>query len=574
GFRFATGFGKTLSRLVRHGIGVHHAGMLPGYRRLVEQLAQQGLLKVVCGTDTLGVGINVPIRTVLMTGLAKFDGTRMRHLQAREFHQIAGRAGRAGYDTSGTVVVMAPEHDIENARRVKKAGDDPKKLKRVERKKPAEGTVSWGEQTYERLLHADPEPLQSRFKVTTGMLINLAQRPGNAFDAARHLLLGNDEPRARQRQHVRRAIALFRSLEAAEVVERFGPPGARDVRLTIDLPRDFALDQPLSPFALAALDLLDQESPTYALDLLSVLESTLDDPRQVLMAQVHKAKGEAVAEMKAEGIEYDERMELLEDVTYPKPLEDLLLPAYETFRQTQPWVGDHELRPKSVARDLSERYMTFTEYVSYYSLARSEGLVLRYLADAYKALRRVVPDAARTEEVRDLQEWLGELVRQTDSSLLDEWEALSNPTAEVRPPDLAAPPPAVTRNLRAFRTLVRNALFRRVELVALRRWIDLAELDGSFSQDAWEEGIRGYFAEHDVLGTGPDARGPGFLRIEQQPTRWVVRQVFDDPEGDHDWGITAVVDLAESDARGEAALQVVSIGRTDGSWLDDVPEPE
>ncbi len=557
---------------MRHGIGVHHAGMLPGYRRLVEQLAQQGLLKVVCGTDTLGVGINVPIRTVLMTGLAKYDGTRMRHLQAREFHQIAGRAGRAGFDTSGTVVVMAPEHDIENARRVRKAGDDPKKLKRVERKKPAEGSVSWGEQTFQRLLTAEPEPLQSRFQVTTGMLVNLAQRPGNAFEAARHLLLGNDEPRTRQRAHVRRAIALFRSLEAAQVVERFGPPGARDVRLTVDLPRDFALDQPLSPFALAALDLLNAEEPTYALDVLSVLESTLDDPRQVLMAQVHKAKGEAVAEMKAEGIEYDERMELLEDVTYPKPLEDLLLPAYETFRQTQPWVGDHELRPKSVARDLSERYMTFTEYVGFYGLARSEGLVLRYLADAYKALRRVVPDDARTEEVRDLQEWLGELVRQTDSSLLDEWEALSNPSAEVTPQDLAAPPPAVTRNPRAFRVLIRNALFRRVELVALRRWIDLGELDSSLSQDAWEQGVRGYFTEHDVLGTGPDARGPSFLRIEQQPTRWVVRQVFDDPEGDHDWGITAVVDLAESDARGEAALQVVSIGRVDGSWLDEVPE--
>ncbi len=572
-FRFATGFGKTLSRLVRHGIGVHHAGMLPGYRRLVEQLAQQGLLKVVCGTDTLGVGINVPIRTVLMTGLAKYDGTRMRHLQAREFHQIAGRAGRAGYDTSGTVVVMAPEHDIENARRVKKAGDDPKKLKRVERKKPAEGMVSWQEQTFQRLLTAEPEPLQSRFKVTSGMLLNLVQRPGNAFTHARHLLLENDEPRARQRQHVRRAIALFRSLETAGVVVRTGPPGARDARLTVDLPRDFALDQPLSPFALAALDLLNPEDPTYALDVLTVLESTLDDPRQVLAAQVHKAKGEAVAEMKAEGIEYDERMELLEDVTHPKPLLDLLEPAYEQFRQAQPWVGDHELRPKSVARDLSERYMTFTEYVSYYSLARSEGLVLRYLADAYKALRRVVPDEARTEEVRDLQEWLGELVRQTDSSLLDEWERLSDPrVAAAGPADVAAPPPAVTRNRRAFRTLVRNALFRRVELVALRRWIDLGDLDGSFPQDAWEEGIRGYFAEHDVLGTGPDARGPRLLQVVEEPGRWLVRQVFDDPEGDHDWGITAVVDLGESDARGEAALRVVAVGRVDGDWRDGVPE--
>ncbi|WP_131769829.1 DEAD/DEAH box helicase, partial [Candidatus Protofrankia californiensis] len=105
GFRFTAGFGRTLSRLVRHGIGVHHAGMLPKYRRLVELLAQEGLLKIICGTDTLGVGINVPIRTVVFTALSKYDGTRTRHLGAREFHQIAGRAGRAGYDTVGTVVV-------------------------------------------------------------------------------------------------------------------------------------------------------------------------------------------------------------------------------------------------------------------------------------------------------------------------------------------------------------------------------------------------------------------------------------------------------------------------------------
>ena len=115
-FRFSSGFGKTLSRLVRHGIGVHHAGMLPRYRRLVETLTQAGLLKVICGTDTLGVGINVPIRTVLFTALSKYDGTRTRLLQAREFHQIAGRAGRAGFDTPGRVVVQAPEHVVENER--------------------------------------------------------------------------------------------------------------------------------------------------------------------------------------------------------------------------------------------------------------------------------------------------------------------------------------------------------------------------------------------------------------------------------------------------------------------------
>ena len=561
-FRFTKGFGGTLSRLVRHGIGVHHAGMLPKYRRLVELLAQAGLLKVVCGTDTLGVGINVPIRTVLFTGLTKYDGVRTRHLKAREFHQIAGRAGRAGFDTAGTVVVQAPEHDVENARRIAKAGDDPKKLKRVERKKAPEGFVSWGKPTFERLVAAEPETLSSSFQVSHAMLLNLVQRRGDVFAHARKLLLDNHEPRPRQLKLVRQAIHVYRALLRAGVVERLDPPDAdgRTVRLTVDLQVDFALDQPLSPFAVAALELLDRESPSYALDVLSVVEATLDDPRQVLSAQRNKAKGEAVAEMKAQGMEYEERMEALEDVTWPRPLAELLEPMLETYRAGHPWVADQELAPKSVARDLSERAMTFVEYVGYYQLARSEGLVLRYLADAYRALRRTVPSHARTEDVEDLISWLGELVRQVDSSLLEEWEALRNPAAEVpaaQPVDERPPP--VTANRRAFRVLVRNAVFRRVELMALRRWIDLGELDPEFGQDAWEVAIKGYFEEHESLGTGPDARGPALFSVTEEPGRWVVRQTLDDPRGDHDWVLDATVDLAEADAAGTAVLRVEAV---------------
>ena len=563
-FRFTKGFGVTLSRLVRHGIGVHHAGMLPKYRRLVELLAQAGLLKVVCGTDTLGVGINVPIRTVLFTGLTKYDGVRTRHLKAREFHQIAGRAGRAGYDTAGTVIVQAPEHDVENAKRIAKAGDDPKKLKRVERKKAPDGFVSWGQPTFERLVAAPPETLTSSFKVTHSMLLQVVQRPGSAYEHVRHLLLDNDESRPNQRRLVRKAINIHRALLKAGVVERLAEPDAdgRVVRLTVDLQADFALDQPLSPFAVAALELLDRESPTYALDVLSVIEAVLDDPRQVLSAQRSKAKGEAVAQMKAEGIEYDERMELLEDVTWPQPLAELLHGSFEVYRGGHPWVADEELSPKSIARDLSERAMTFVEYVGFYQLARSEGLVLRYLADAFKALRRTVPEALRTEEVQDLIAWLGELVRQVDSSLLEEWEALRHP-GEIALP-VAQPvdetPPPVTANERAFRVLVRNAVFRRVELMALRRWIDLGELDPEFGQDAWEQGVRAYFDEHDVLGTGADARGPALFRITVEPGRWVVRQTLDDPRGDHDFVLDATVDLAASDEAGTAVLRVQHVG--------------
>jgi superfamily II RNA helicase len=562
-FRFTAGFGKTLSRLVRHGIGVHHAGMLPRYRRLVETLAQAGLLKVICGTDTLGVGINVPIRTVLFTGLSKYDGTRTRLLQAREFHQIAGRAGRAGFDTTGYVVAQAPEHVIENEKALAKAGDDPKKRRKVVRKRPPEGQVGWGLPTFERLRDAEPEPLRSSFKVTHAMLLNVISRPGDAFAAMKHLLTDNDEDPASQRKLIRRAFAIYRALVAGGVVERLDSPDAegRRWRLTVDLQDDFALNQPLSPLALAAIELLDRESPTYPLDVVSVIEATLEDPRQVLSAQLKKARGEAVAAMKMEGIEYEERMALLDDVTYPRPLADVLEAAYDMYRRGHPWVADYQIAPKSVVREMYEQAMTFAEYVASYGLARAEGIVLRYLADAYKALRQTVPEDARTEELTDLIEWLGELVRQVDSSLIDEWERLRDPAAA----DTAIvddKPPAVTGNVRAFRVLVRNALFRRVELAALRRYYDLGQLDADsgWDADAWEDALSEYYEEYDSIGTGADARGPALLIIETGKDYWTVRQILDDPAGNHDWAITAAVDLAASDEAGTAVLHITNVG--------------
>lgn len=566
-FRFTTKFGRNLERWVKHGIGVHHAGMLPKYRRLVERLAQAGLLKVICGTDTLGVGVNVPIRTVLFTALSKYDGTRVRRLRAREFHQIAGRAGRAGFDTVGHVVVQAPEHEIENLRALAKAGDDPKKRRKVVRKKAPEGFVSWSGETFDRLQTAEPEPLTSRFKVSHAMLLSVIGRPGNAFHAMRRLLTDNHEDKAAQRRHIRDAVAIYRSLLDGGIVERLEAPDAegRIVRLTVDLQDNFALNQPLSTFALAAFDLLDRESPSYALDMVSVVEATLDDPRQILAAQQNKARGEAVAQMKADGIEYEERMELLQDITYEKPLDELLDHAYEVYRTGHPWVGDHELSPKSIVRTMYEQAMTFVEFTNYYELARAEGIVLRYLASAYKALQQTVPDDLKTDELLDLIEWLGEIVRQVDSSLLDEWEQLANPEAvEAAGPDvLDEKTRPVTSNARAFRVLVRNALFRRVELAALRRYFDLGELDGEngWNADRWAEAMGAYYAEHDELGTGPDARGPKMLLVEEEDWGWQVRQIFDDPESDHDWGISAEVDLAASDDEGRAVVRVTGVDR-------------
>ncbi|MFJ4848389.1 MULTISPECIES: DEAD/DEAH box helicase [unclassified Streptomyces] len=567
-FRFTTKFGRNLSRYVRHGIGVHHAGMLPKYRRLVEKLAQAGLLKVICGTDTLGVGVNVPIRTVLFTALTKYDGSRVRVLRSREFHQIAGRAGRAGFDTAGLVVAQAPEHVIENEKSLAKAGDDPKKRRKVVRKKAPEGFVGWSDTTFEKLIASDPEPLTSRFRVTHAMLLSVIARPGNAFEAMRRLLEDNHEDRRSQLRHIRRAIAIYRSLLAGGVVERLDEPDeeGRIVRLTVDLQQHFALNQPLSTFALAAFELLEPESPSYALDMVSVVESTLDDPRQILAAQENKARGAAVAAMKADGIEYEERMERLQEISYDKPLEEVLSHAYGVYRKSHPWVGDHPLSPKSVVRDMYERAMTFSEFVSHYELARTEGIVLRYLASAYKALEHTVPDDLKSEDLQDLIAWLGELVRQVDSSLLDEWEQLANPaemTAEEAQ-ERADQVKPVTANARAFRVLVRNAMFRRVELAALEHYSELAELDAEsgWDADAWADAMDAYWDEYEDLGTGPDARGPKLLQIEERPedALWKVRQTFADPAGDHDWGISADIDLTASDEEGRAVVKVTAVG--------------
>lgn len=579
-FRFMPGFGKTLQRLVKNGIGVHHAGMLPKYRRLVEQLAQAGLLKVICGTDTLGVGINVPIRTVLITALSKFDGERTRRLKAREFHQIAGRAGRAGFDTAGTVVVQAPEHDIENARleakaRKKFAGDEKKMAQslRGKKKKPPQGFVAWSEKTFDQLVEASPEPLTSSFGVSHSMLLNILQREGDPFTAARKFLENNHEPRIKQRQLMRKALGIYRELLAGGVVERLDEPdeyGAR-VRLTVDLQENFALNQPLSPFALASFSLLDTESETYALDAVSIIEATLEKPRQVLMMQEKKAKSEALAEFKAEGMDYNERMNELDKITYPKPLEDLLEQAFETYSSSAAWVREFELSPKSVVRDMYERAMGFGEYVQYYSLDRSEGILLRYLSDAYKALRQTVPVSALNDDLTDIIEWLGEVIRQTDSSLVDEWEKLAagedyQPKEETLEELVAEKAPSVTDNPRAFKVMVRNAMFRRVELFADERDKILGSMDEEYGWDAdrWADAMDDYFDEYDDIYTDADARGPQLLSIDddvtEHPGIWKVRQILSDPDDNHDWAFTAEIDLVASDAAGTPVVRMLSVG--------------
>lgn len=575
-FRFSKGFGQILSRLVREGIGVHHAGMLPKYRRLVEKLAQSGLLKIICGTDTLGVGINVPIRTVLLTGLAKFDGKRMRLLNAREFHQIAGRAGRAGYDTIGHVVVQAPTWTIEfEKERAKqrareetgKAPHSAKKRKKEPKPRIPEGAINWSESNLTKLVENAPEPLRPHMKITAGMVLALISRPGDAIASGRHLIMTSHQTAAQKLKLVKDAVEIFRGLKDSEIIEVLDAPDhlGRRFALVEDLQLDFTMNQPLAPFAIAMIDSLDEESESLTLDTVSIIEAVLEDPRQILLAQQNSAKGELLAELKADGVEYTERMALLDEVTWPKPLQEDLEAALEIYARSRPWVRTDDLSPKSVVREIYETGQTFSEFVQRYGLQRSEGIVLRYLSDAYQAMRRTIPQDLRTEDLEDLIEWLGVLVRGIDSSLLDEWEALTHPedadpdgASEIRP----ATPRGLSAQTKVLRTMVRAAMWQRIEHFAFEREQRLAELDSDSGWDRprWAAAMDEYYDTYDDVGIDGPARSPQLLQITEESKIWRIRQVIADPERNHDWAIEAELDLEATDEAGEPVLAITHVG--------------
>ncbi len=550
GFRFDTPVGKDLKRFVSAGIGVHHAGLLPKYRLLVEKLAQQGLLKLICGTDTLGVGVNVPIRTVLFTQLCKFDGRRVRVLSVRDFQQIAGRAGRRGYDVAGSVVVQAPEHVVENKVAEAKAANDAKKRKKlVKRKPPERGYAHWDGDTLARLSSGQPETLSSSFGVSHSMMLNVLDRSGDGCAAMKTLLTDNHEPRKQQRTHIRRSISIFRSLVDAEILEVLERPDelGRPVRVDLDLQDDFRLNQPLSLFAIEAIEALDMEDSDYAWQVLSVVESTLDDPMVVLMAQLDKIKDTLISELKRDGVEYEERMEQLDKATWPKPEEDFLEPAFEIFARRHPWVGRDRVSPKSIVRDMLEHAETFNQYVGRYGLKRSEGLLLRYLTDCYKALAQTVPMDRVNEELDDLTEWLGAMIRRVDSSLIDEWEKLRNP-GELD--DESAPPTeplALTANRRAFSVMVRNEMFQVVTELALQR----SELLADDMADYWDD--------HDHVHIDAGARAAAWFEIDLDAG--TASQTLCDPEGFNEWVLEAEIDLQASDAEERAVVRPVRVRR-------------
>ena len=586
-FRFGAGFGKTLQKLVKAGIGVHHAGMLPKYRRLVETLAQAGLLTVICGTDTLGVGINVPIRTVLFTGLAKFDGNRQRVLKTREFLQIAGRAGRAGFDTAGFVVVQAPEHVIENEKAKAKSDAknkvNPKKKSKPQLKKPPEGTVVWSEQTFDKLVAGEPEKLASRMRVDNAMLVNVLSRPEDAFVVLRRLLTENHEPRRQQLRLARRALRLTRSLVRSGTVTRLDEPDEHGRRyvLTVDLPEDFALNQPLAHFALAAFDVLDPEAETYALDVVSVVEAVLEAPRQVLMAQQHAARGVAVGEMKADGIEYEERMALLDQITWPQPLAGAARgdvrdvppdPPVAARGRPRPEVGAprdvgagdgvHRLRPPLRAGPF-----------------RGAGAALpqRRLPDAAADRARRAPLARPRDDHRVAggDDPPDRLLAHRRVGGAQPPRRGARPIATSRAP----PPRPLSAQERVLTAMVRNAMFARVaacardDLDALMRLERAAAdrfeppRDVVMTRSRWDEALEDYYREHETLATDGDARGPAYFwmgaeEIGEPPGAQEgttarlrqVRQTLADPADHRDWVIEAVVDLDATDAAGELVL--------------------
>jgi superfamily II RNA helicase len=562
--RFDTPFGKELKKFLHHGIGVHHAGMLPRYRRLVERLAQEGKLRIICGTDTLGVGVNVPIRTVLFTQLCKYDGEKTKVLGVRDFKQIAGRAGRRGFDTLGSVVAQAPEHVIENQKLRAKAAGDPKKIRKLKMKQPPErGYAHWDAETFTRLQESPPEPLTSQFRVSNAMILNLFEREDNGCLALRTLIRRSHEGPSAKRQHARNAIAMIRSLRDAGVIEL-----SRDgARVNEDFQSDFSLNQALSLYVVEAVAVLDREHADYPLDVLTLVEATLEQPWAVLYRQTDTLKSRAIAEMKAEGLEYDERMAELDKIDYPKPNAEFLYATYELFSERHPWVGNDVLRPKSIARDMYELGMSFVEYVKEYGLQRSEGVLLRYLTDAYKGFVQTVPESAKTDELYDVSDWLGLTVRSVDASLLDEWEQLQAPAEDLltsveRDDDATVD---ITQDVRGFTTMVRNAAWKIVRFLAFKQYDRAAEALSEVSEaNVWDaqsfaEALASYWAEYDAIQIGPEARGSAQLRIEQHEGYWDLTQILLDPDAHRSWHMRFRIDLVASRETGQPVLSLSSI---------------
>ena len=575
GFKFTSPYGPEIRKWLRHGIGLHHAGLLPKYRVLVEQLAQRGLLKIICGTDTLGVGINVPIRTVLLTQLCKFSGQKTAILSARDFHQISGRAGRKGFDDCGWVVAQAPAHAIENLLLEQKQAGGGKKF--VKRKPPERNFVNWDKQTFARLMAAPPERLTSQFQVTHGMLLNVLSRPTDGCRAMRDLIAQSHEQPKAKKALTRRGWQLFRALVERGIVE-FIPQtveGAK-VRVNVALQDDFSMNQTLSLYLHDTLPLMDPQAPDYALVVLTLVESILEDPDLILRRQLDKVKGQAVAEMKMQGIEYDKRMEELEKLEYPKPNREFIYSTFNAFAAKHPWVGQENIRPKSIAREMFEEFRSFADYIKIYELQRAEGVLLRHLSSVHKVLAQTVPDAAKNDTLREMELYLATMLRQIDSSLLEEWEKMRDPDyvprgeqAEVRPPGAEEAARDITRDAKTFTAAIRNRIFTFLRALAsgdLETALASVNAQPSPDEEPWttdrlRRAMEAYHVGHERICLDPEARNlrHTYVTPSEDKSRWRVQQMLIDPAGANDWVAEFDIGLAESRTTGEPALQLLRV---------------
>lgn len=604
-FKFTSPYGPEIKKWLRHGIGLHHAGLLPKYRVLVEQLAQKGLLKVICGTDTLGVGINVPIRTVLFTRLCKFDGQKTGILSARDFHQISGRAGRKGFDDRGWVVAQAPEHVIENLKLVEKSARNGKKT--VKRQPPEKNFVNWDKNTFARIMAAPPERLQSRFQVTHGMLLNVLSRDGDGCRAMQKLIRDCHETPKQKKAHTQRAWQLFRSLLDQKIVEFINPSSGRrkeaptekseignqkleidqslltsaaterKLRVNVGLQDDFSMDQALSLYLLETIPLMDPLAPDYAFVLLTLVESILEDPDIILSKQLDKVRDRKMAEMKAEGIEYDQRMEELEKLEHPKPNREFVYSTFNEFAARHPWVGEENIHLKSIAREMFEEFRSFADYIKLYELQRAEGVLLRHLNSVFKVLAQTVPDTAKNDQLREMEIYLGTMIRQVDSSLLEEWEKMRDPNyqraemKEIRPPGAEEAAADITRDAKRFTSDIRNRIFTFLSRLVTEDY-EAAIANLSSPNDAngqpWiaarlQQVLDDFHAEHERICLDPNARNVRHTYVipSDDKKSWRVQQILVDPEGHNDWLAEYDVDLAESRKQGEPVLRLRQIGK-------------
>ncbi|HWP09745.1 MAG TPA: DUF3516 domain-containing protein [Polyangiaceae bacterium] len=565
GESFKSPNGKDVQRFLRHGIGLHHAGLLPRYRLLVEKLCQRGLLKIICGTDTLGVGVNVPIRTVLFTKLCKYDGEKVRLLGVRDFQQIAGRAGRKGFDVRGHVVALAPEHAVENLRLEAKAHAQQRK-KFVRKKPPDWGYVPWDKAVFERLSTGEPEPLVSRFEVTHGMLLGVLGRDHGGCTAMKRLVKESLETPAQKRKHRARAIELLRSLLQAGIVEFRSAAEGGGVRLHDELQDGFSILQALGLFVVDAVERLERESPSYALDVIGLVESVIEDPEVILRAQVDKRKTEKLAELKAAGVEYDERMAELEKIEHPQPNVEFLRASFAPFAAEHPWVRQEDLKPKSVAREIVESLQPFGGYVKEYGLARSEGLLLRYLSEVYKTLIQTLPELARTPELDEATAYLGALVRGVDSSLLDEWQRLQHPEDALETDSDATEEEraALVLNRRALTALVRNVMFSLVRALAARDYesfLDAVE-PGAVSPTPLdvERALFPLFETGARIQIDAKARNPTHTSIDEHEEFWDVTQTLLVDDEVCEVTIRGRIDVVRSQSEGRAVFLLDHVG--------------